>query len=126
MVFLILLLSGILGTALMFFVAKRASLSGQGYGRNRKMVLKSGITAMAKVLSIQKTGLSSKRGSNSYSPEVKIILEIKPIGAQPYVVETTLCMHDENIYKYADGTMVTVFLDPDDKNNFLIRGLEYN
>lgn len=119
-------LTVIIGTFLILFFVKRASLSGSDYGRNRKMILKSGVTALAKVLSIQKTGRYSKGGSNSYSPEVKIILEIQPSETQPYVVETMLSMHDENIYKYATGTLVTVFLDPNDRNNFLIRGLEYN
>lgn len=81
--------------------------------------LNSGVSAPAKIISVKATG-----NKFNYNPEVKMTLDIQPIGATPYTVEKTLVINPVDIPKYTVGATITALLDPNDKNNFLIKGLD--
>lgn len=81
--------------------------------------LNSGVSAPAKIISVKATG-----NKFNYNPEVKMILDVQPIGMPSYTVEKKLVINVVDIPKYTEGTTVTTLLDPNDKNNFLIKGLD--
>lgn len=83
-----------------------------------RAILDSGISAPAKILSVKETGNVSNR-----NPEVNMTLEIQPKGAPSYEADTTLVLHQIDIPKYVSGVMVVALLDPNDKTNLLIEGI---
>jgi len=81
--------------------------------------LNSGVSAPAKIISVKSTG-----NTFNHNPEVKMTINIQLNGGASYMVEKTLVLNPVDILKYTAGTTVTTLLDPNDKNNFLIKGID--
>jgi hypothetical protein len=84
----------------------------------QKKVLASGVEAPATIVDIVDTG-------NRYNdnPEVRIILEVEPEGAEPYTAEQNTVMSPVDLVKFKPGQAVSVRYDPEDPSLVAIVGL---
>ena len=74
-----------------------------------KMVLEQGISAKAKIISVQQTNMLV-----NYQPQAILLLEVYPPNGEPYQATTKTVISMVNIPQYQPGTEISVKIHPTD------------
>ncbi len=91
-------------TAVVFFILAQ----GAGNQAAQRNLLATGIEAKAKIIDLSDTG---NRHNNN--PQVRIQLEVRPSGREPYRASVTAFISPVDLPKFQPGTELTVKYDPE-------------
>ena len=81
----------------------------------RDQLIKNGLPADATILQIDPTG-----STHNSQPEVRIKLQVRPVGAEPYTAETVMVINPVYLVNYRPGTQAHVRYDKDDRTKVVI------
>jgi hypothetical protein len=104
-------------TVSIIYFSFRAALGPYG---KRKALMKSGKPAEATILEVEDTGVTI----NEIYPLVKVRLQVRPPGGQPYEAETKMLINRMEIPRIQPGLVVQVMYDPKDPSSVAIGGGE--
>jgi hypothetical protein len=85
----------------------------------RRKLLESGEPAEATILAVTDTGVTV----NQIYPVVKVLLEVRPQGRQPYQVETKMILNRMDIPQIQPGKVVQVRFDPRNPEKVAVVGV---
>jgi hypothetical protein len=111
---------GIVFTLIMvavFYIAFKFALGP--YAKQRALA-KSGKQAEGTILGVEDTGVTV----NEIYPLIKVRLEVRPPGGQPYEAETKMLINRMEIPQIQPGLVVPVLYDPDDPDTVTIGVIE--
>ena len=98
------------GLAIVILAAVLFFVFAQGGGKQaaQRNLLTTGVEAKAKIIDLSDTGNRHNR-----NPEVRIQLEVRPTGREPYRASVTAFISPVDLPKFQPGTEVTVKYDPE-------------
>jgi hypothetical protein len=83
-----------------------------------RKLAQTGEAAQARILSIEDTGVTLNT-----SPQVKLLLEVKPAGGEPYQVETKSYISRLDVPMFQPGKLIAVTIDPKDRKRVVVGNL---
>ena len=89
-----------------------------GYQQKAVKLNQSGVNTAATVRSVAETGNTDMGGSK----EMRFEVEVRPDGGSPYATTFTQFMIAGSLSGVAEGSEITVRVDPDDPNSMLFWG----
>src|SRR5687768_4910265 len=90
--------------------------------QERERLLREGVQASARVLSVQMGGMTMTVGVHRHL-QLQIGLEVQPAGQAPYQTTLTTMISELQIAQIQPGVLLTVRYDPRDPNKLALEGV---
>jgi hypothetical protein len=107
LVIVISLISVVFAVGMSIFVFKKVFSPLMKDASNNSRILQSGEQAQARIVNIQDTGMLV-----NHNPRVRLLLEVRPFGRQPYQTELTTLVSHLAIPRVQPGCIVPIRIDP--------------